>query len=149
MVCYLNWVHFSHLDNGFSFGFSVQASMMLCHPDAKKYRDNFKTHKEELTTILYKMYNEKAFGGKLDIDLIWNKKLTTTAGRFIGRTKCVFYIFFHIFHWSWCTNSKLQIGKSDWEEKSHRIKWKGVNKCRSTSMHSNSWDVPCSNLDFP
>lgn len=67
--------------------FTVQASMMLCHPDAKKYRDNFKAHKEELTNILYKMYNEKVFGSKLDVVILWNKKLTTTAGRFHGRSK--------------------------------------------------------------
>lgn len=71
----------------FSSKLTVQASMMLCHPDAKKYRTNFKAHKEELTTVLYKMYNEKIFESKLDIDIIWNKKLTTTAGRFHGRTK--------------------------------------------------------------
>lgn len=61
--------------------------MMLCHPDAKKFRDNFKSHKEELTTILYKMYNEGVFSSKLDVDIVWNKKLTTTAGRFHGRSK--------------------------------------------------------------
>lgn len=64
---------------------TVQASMMLCHPEAKKYRENFKANKEELTNILYKMYNEKVFRGKLDVDIIWNKKLTTTAGRFHGK----------------------------------------------------------------
>lgn len=60
--------------------------MMLCHPDAKKYRENFKAHKEELTKILYKMYNEKVFESKLNVDIFWNKKLTTTAGRFHGRS---------------------------------------------------------------
>lgn len=58
--------------------------MMLCHPDAKKYRENFKQNKEELTTILYDMYNNKVFDDKLDVTIIWNKKLTTTAGRFCG-----------------------------------------------------------------
>lgn len=66
--------------------------MIYCHPDAKKFRDNFKSHKEELTTILYKMYNEQVFGGKLDINVEWNKKLLTTAGRFIGSSKYVFML---------------------------------------------------------
>lgn len=63
---------------------------MLCHPDAKKFRENFKAHREELTTILYKLFNEKAFDNKMDVDIIWNKKLATTAGRFHGRKKYVY-----------------------------------------------------------
>lgn len=63
--------------------------MMLCHPDAKKFRDNFKSHKEELTKILYNLFNEKVFENKLALDIIWNKKLTTTAGRFHGKKKYV------------------------------------------------------------
>ncbi|XP_031622795.1 titin-like [Contarinia nasturtii] len=74
---------------GFLKSLDVQSSMFLCHPDAKKYRENFKPHKEELTNILYKMYNEKVFDSKLNVDIQWNKKLTTTAGRFHGRTKSV------------------------------------------------------------
>lgn len=73
----------------FVFGSSVQASMMLCHPDAKKFRDNFKAHKDELTSVLYKLYNERVFDNKLNVDIIWNKKLTTTAGRFHGRSKYI------------------------------------------------------------
>lgn len=61
--------------------------MMLCHPDAKKFRENFKTHKEELTTILYKLFNEKVFDNKLTVDIVWNKKLITTAGRFHGQKR--------------------------------------------------------------
>lgn len=61
--------------------------MLYCHPDAKKFRDNFKSHKEELTSILFKMYNEQVFDGKLDMKVEWNKKLLTTAGRFIGSSK--------------------------------------------------------------
>lgn len=60
---------------------------MLCHPDAKKFRENFKAHKEELTTILYKLFNERVFDNKLNIDIVWNKKLLTTAGRFHGQKK--------------------------------------------------------------
>lgn len=70
----------------FSILLTVQASMMLCHPDAKKYRNNFKAHKEELTTILYKMYNEKVFESKLNVDIIWNKTLQKTAGYFIRKS---------------------------------------------------------------
>lgn len=61
--------------------------MLYCHPDAKKFRDNFKSHKEELTSTLFKMYNEQVFDGKLDMKVEWNKKLLTTAGRFIGSSK--------------------------------------------------------------
>lgn len=61
--------------------------MILCHPDAKKYRENFKANKDELTKILYEMYNDKVFDSKLNIDIFWNKKLTTTAGRFHGISK--------------------------------------------------------------
>lgn len=60
--------------------------MLLCHPDAKKFRENFKSNKEQLTQILYKMFNDDVFEGKLDLDIVWNKKLTTTAGRFIGKS---------------------------------------------------------------
>lgn len=63
--------------------------MMLCHPDAKKFRENFKSNKEELTKILYNLFNEKVFENKLNLDIIWNKKLTTTAGRFHGKKKYV------------------------------------------------------------
>lgn len=59
--------------------------MLLCHPDAKRFRENFKSNKEELTQILYKMFNDDVFGGKLDLNIVWNKKLTTTAGRFIAK----------------------------------------------------------------
>lgn len=76
------------------FAITVQASMMLCHPDAKKFRANFKAHKEELTTILYKLFNEKVFDNKMNVDIIWNKKLTSTAGRFHGRKKYVSELYF-------------------------------------------------------
>lgn len=55
--------------------------MTLCHPDAVIYRKSFNTNKEELAGILYKLYNNKVFDGKLDAPITWNKKLTTTAGR--------------------------------------------------------------------
>lgn len=71
--------------------------MLLCHPDAMKFRKNFKAHKEELTTILYNLYNEKLFDGKLKVDIVWNKQLTKTAGRFHGQKRyvhvqCTLYI---------------------------------------------------------
>lgn len=60
--------------------------MLLCHPDAKKFRENFKSNKDELTQLLYKMFNDDVFEGKLDLEIVWNKKLTTTAGRFISKS---------------------------------------------------------------
>lgn len=63
------------------------ATAYFCHPDAKKFRDNFKSNREELTKILFKLYNEDVFDGKLDMQVLWNKKLLTTAGRFIGSSK--------------------------------------------------------------
>lgn len=61
---------------------TVQSSMLLCHPDAKIYRENFSKNKEKLTEILFTLFNEKVFGSKLKLDVVWNKKLTTTAGRY-------------------------------------------------------------------
>lgn len=66
--------------------------MLLCDPEAKQFRENFKSNKEELTRILYKMFNDQVFDGKLDLDIVWNKKLITTAGRFLGKTKGKSYI---------------------------------------------------------
>lgn len=60
---------------------------MLCHPDALIYRNNFKAHREKLTDILLKMFNDDVFDGKLKIPCVWNKKLTMTAGRFHGKPK--------------------------------------------------------------
>ena len=53
------------------------------HPDAIKYVKNFKGHKKELTSILYKLYNAKVFDGLLpsDTKLIWSNSLLTTAGK--------------------------------------------------------------------
>lgn len=55
--------------------------MMLCHPDAKKFRENFKSHKEELAAILYKLFNEKVFENKLDVEIIWNKKVCIVSAQ--------------------------------------------------------------------
>lgn len=60
---------------------TVLASMRLCHPDAVKFRKNYNANKEELGEILYKLFNDKIFDGKLNTPISWNKKLQTTAGR--------------------------------------------------------------------
>lgn len=80
----------------YAYSFIVQASMLLCHPDAIKFRKNFKAHKEELTSILYKLYNEKLFDGKLMVDVVWNKQLTKTAGRFHGQKRYVLHFTLYI-----------------------------------------------------
>lgn len=60
----------------------VDADPILCHPDAYSFRKNYKTKKEELTDILFKLYNEKVFDNQLaDVPTKWNKKLLNTAGR--------------------------------------------------------------------
>ncbi|XP_055624081.1 germ cell nuclear acidic protein-like isoform X2 [Toxorhynchites rutilus septentrionalis] len=58
-----------------------QTPLENCCKDALKYRKKFDLHKDELSEILYNMYNEKVFQNQLTIPLSWNKKLTTTAGR--------------------------------------------------------------------
>ena len=52
------------------------------HPDAKKYRQNYKNTKEELCKYLYKLYNEKIFDNKLpeDMTIEWNVRMRGTAG---------------------------------------------------------------------
>lgn len=58
-----------------------------CHPDALYYRDNFRQKKEELATKLYGIYNEKCFNNAIDVPLVWNKKLTNTAGRCMNKKR--------------------------------------------------------------
>lgn len=52
------------------------------HPDAKKYRLDYKNRKEELCKELYKMYNKKVFDDKLpqDMPIEWNIRMRGTAG---------------------------------------------------------------------
>ncbi|KAK6172504.1 hypothetical protein SNE40_016140 [Patella caerulea] len=52
------------------------------HPDSIRFTKQFKKTYEELTAILYKIYNETVFDLKLpeDLSIIWNKRLLRTAG---------------------------------------------------------------------
>lgn len=52
------------------------------HQDAKKYRLDYKSYKEELCKKLYKLYNEKVFDNKLprDMSIEWNVRMRGTAG---------------------------------------------------------------------
>ncbi|XP_060566921.1 dentin sialophosphoprotein-like [Ruditapes philippinarum] len=52
------------------------------HPDAKRFINNFKKNKGELSAYLYKLYNQNIFENKLpsDMPVIWNKRLLRTAG---------------------------------------------------------------------
>lgn len=69
------------------FCFSVRISKENCHPDAIRYRTNFKSNRDELSDYLYKLYNENVFDNKLNVPVLWNKKLTKTAGRCKSRSR--------------------------------------------------------------
>lgn len=68
---------------------SLDASLMPSQrpSEYRKFVDNFKSNREELTRTLFDMYNKQVFDGKLEMPVEWNKKLLTTAGRFIGSSK--------------------------------------------------------------
>ena len=66
---------------GFLQSLDVTLNKQCCHPEAVFFRENFKTKKEDLTAKLYELYNEKVFENKLNVKLVWDKKLTKTAGR--------------------------------------------------------------------
>ncbi|KAH8414695.1 hypothetical protein KR215_000120 [Drosophila sulfurigaster] len=55
--------------------------------EAYFYRENFKRNKEELTTRLYDMFNEKVFNNKLQVPIVWLKTLRNTAGRCRNKRK--------------------------------------------------------------
>lgn len=56
--------------------------MNNAHPNAKKYRLDYKNYKEELCKKLYEVYNEKVFDNKLprDMSIEWNVRMRGTAG---------------------------------------------------------------------
>ncbi|KAL0111847.1 hypothetical protein PUN28_013205 [Cardiocondyla obscurior] len=56
--------------------------MSQIHPNAKKYRLNYKIYKNELCKKLYELYNEKVFDNKLprDMSIEWNVRMRGTAG---------------------------------------------------------------------
>lgn len=53
-----------------------------CHPSARLFRNNFKKYKTELTSRLFKLYNENIFNNEIpdDTPLQWNDKMRGTAG---------------------------------------------------------------------
>ncbi|XP_078048529.1 uncharacterized protein LOC144475945 [Augochlora pura] len=67
-----------------SFLASLSENVLLAnaHPDARKYRKDFKTNKESLCNYLYKLYNEKVFDDQLpkDMSIEWNVRMRGTAG---------------------------------------------------------------------
>ncbi|XP_033356150.1 dentin sialophosphoprotein-like [Bombus vosnesenskii] len=67
-----------------SFLASLAQSVSLAnvHPDAKKYRLDYKNNKEDLCNYLYKLYNEKVFDNELpkDMSMEWNVRMRGTAG---------------------------------------------------------------------
>lgn len=91
--------------------------MNNAHPNAKKYRLDYKNNKEELCKKLYEVYNEKVFDNKLprDISIEWNVRMRGTAGycynkksvkslgnvikssRIVLATKVYFSCFFYLF----------------------------------------------------
>ncbi|KAG6803363.1 acidic repeat-containing protein isoform X1 [Apis mellifera caucasica] len=52
------------------------------HPDAKKYRLDYKNNKENLCKYLYNLYNDKVFDNELPEDMLieWNVRMRGTAG---------------------------------------------------------------------
>ncbi|XP_018398780.1 PREDICTED: acidic repeat-containing protein-like [Cyphomyrmex costatus] len=56
--------------------------MYEVHPNAKKYRLDYKNNKDELSKKLYQLYNEKVFDNKLpqDMPIEWNVRMRGTAG---------------------------------------------------------------------
>jgi len=61
---------------------SNMVSMNHVHPNAKKYRLDYKNNKEELCKKLYNLYNEKVFDNKLprEMSIEWNVRMRGTAG---------------------------------------------------------------------
>ncbi|XP_043270966.1 dentin sialophosphoprotein isoform X2 [Venturia canescens] len=61
---------------------SAKIPLTEAHPEAKKYRQDYKNTKEELCKYLYKMYNDKIFDNKLpsDMSIEWNVRMRGTAG---------------------------------------------------------------------
>ncbi|XP_076676595.1 uncharacterized protein LOC143373319 isoform X2 [Andrena cerasifolii] len=68
--------------HGFLASLSEGVPIANAHPDAKKYRIDFKSSKEALCNYLFKLYNEKVFDKKLpeDLSIEWNIRMRGTAG---------------------------------------------------------------------
>ncbi|XP_037889156.1 uncharacterized protein LOC119637292 isoform X1 [Glossina fuscipes] len=65
----------------------VRVSKSFCHPEALCYLENYHTQKQELSKVLYDLFNEKVFNNKLEVQVIWNKRLCSTAGRCLNKKK--------------------------------------------------------------
>lgn len=74
----------------FLVSLSNAVPMSNAHPDAMKYRLDYKNTKEKLCKELYKLYNEKVFDNKLprDLSIEWNVRMRGTAG-YCYNKKCV------------------------------------------------------------
>ncbi|XP_008186400.2 uncharacterized protein LOC100165520 [Acyrthosiphon pisum] len=55
---------------------------MKCDPEAQKYKLKFKKNKDNLVSILFKLFNKEVFDNKLpaDMNFKWNARLRSTAG---------------------------------------------------------------------
>ncbi|KAK0085510.1 hypothetical protein PV325_004987 [Microctonus aethiopoides] len=74
-----------------SFLASLSSSVPLenAHPEAKKYRINYKKMRDDLCKYLYKLYNNKIFNNNLPSDMLieWNVRMRGTAGFCYNKTK--------------------------------------------------------------
>lgn len=61
---------------------SVSTPSTASHPDARLYKINFATKKDELASRLFKLYNSEVFNNQLpaDMSIKWNPKMRGTAG---------------------------------------------------------------------
>uniref|UniRef100_A0A2H8TPB7 Acidic repeat-containing protein n=1 Tax=Melanaphis sacchari TaxID=742174 RepID=A0A2H8TPB7_9HEMI len=55
---------------------------MKCDPEAMKYKLKFKKNKDDLVSVLFKLFNKEVFDDKLpaDMNFKWNARLRSTAG---------------------------------------------------------------------
>lgn len=53
-----------------------------CHPEAERYKKNYKKLKEELAFKLFDLYNKEVFENKLPSNMLiqWNGRMTSTSG---------------------------------------------------------------------
>uniref|UniRef100_A0A1A9W9Z7 SprT-like domain-containing protein n=1 Tax=Glossina brevipalpis TaxID=37001 RepID=A0A1A9W9Z7_9MUSC len=66
---------------------NASVSKCFCHPEALIYRENYRTQKQDLSRLLYDLFNEKVFNNKLEVQMTWNKRLSSTAGRCFNKKK--------------------------------------------------------------
>lgn len=68
---------------------SIGAATNLVDPSARKYINHFKQYQVELVSKLFKIYNDTVFDGRFPVDfsICWNKRLLTTAGHCILKSK--------------------------------------------------------------